>query len=440
MAKAKARKAKSSAKRSLVSETFRPLDPKATRSTYFVPATDPRITADEAWKYLMQFREELLSNSRTDSPWWEFWIASIQRYLYGGGNYGDGFYGPGHRVTTTDAVVCLDTVKARQHAMYSKGKRENIDSADDRRTVFFPPRATYDYPGFVLDWNEPFPAAGERVDLIEWVESWIDEIARKLASDNAPPSFADMQARQLAIDAVLNPKPQLTSEQLAGRFKALGQAYLRVRATPPTMDDIADSELAVLDEQGGRLYCAAAKVKVPGFLDLTPPIDGWIPPFDIFNPEHGYLLRVGFQQAWVSVLMTEAKRNPLAIPGGDNAGGAVFKVDHYDAEDGVTFGMHQFARNRWREWVEACNSLCTLLADRCTETGGTESSHSETATDTSGYRPAAWFGKDMRPRLRQAARSNRKTKRVATRKDDGVLLYSVTDARRWWPEEVPKDA
>ncbi len=53
------------------------------------------------------------------------------------------------------------------------------------------------------------------------------------------------------------------------------------------------------------------------------------------------------------------------------------------------------------------------------------------------YRPATWFKKGMGQRLRKAASSQRKGKRVATQKIDGVVVYSVADARRWWPNDVP---
>lgn len=56
------------------------------------------------------------------------------------------------------------------------------------------------------------------------------------------------------------------------------------------------------------------------------------------------------------------------------------------------------------------------------------------------YRPATWFRKGMADRLRQAASRKRKTKRVATRMIDGVVCYSVADARQWWPDDVPKEA
>lgn len=60
--------------------------------------------------------------------------------------------------------------------------------------------------------------------------------------------------------------------------------------------------------------------------------------------------------------------------------------------------------------------------------------------DDAEYRPASWFPKGMADRLRQAASKTRKTKRVDTRKIDGVVCYSVADARRWWPSDVPKNA
>lgn len=54
------------------------------------------------------------------------------------------------------------------------------------------------------------------------------------------------------------------------------------------------------------------------------------------------------------------------------------------------------------------------------------------------YRPASWFPKGMSARLRMAAGKTRRTKRVASRVIDGVVCYSVADARRWWPTDVPK--
>lgn len=59
--------------------------------------------------------------------------------------------------------------------------------------------------------------------------------------------------------------------------------------------------------------------------------------------------------------------------------------------------------------------------------------------DVSAFRPASWFSKGMAARLRMAAAKGRKTKRVSTRLFDGVVMYSVSDARRWWPEDVPKE-
>lgn len=59
--------------------------------------------------------------------------------------------------------------------------------------------------------------------------------------------------------------------------------------------------------------------------------------------------------------------------------------------------------------------------------------------DADGYRSASWFGKKMAPRLRMAARKDRKTKRVDKRTINGVECYSVADARQWWPADVPKE-
>lgn len=56
------------------------------------------------------------------------------------------------------------------------------------------------------------------------------------------------------------------------------------------------------------------------------------------------------------------------------------------------------------------------------------------------FRPAGYFGKKLADRLRMAAQKSRKTKRVRTRVEDGVVLYSVADASKWWQSDMPKDA
>ena len=55
---------------------------------------------------------------------------------------------------------------------------------------------------------------------------------------------------------------------------------------------------------------------------------------------------------------------------------------------------------------------------------------------SSEFRPASWFRKGMAARLRKAAAKDRVSKRVATRKVDKVVLYSVEDVRSWWPDAV----
>lgn len=52
------------------------------------------------------------------------------------------------------------------------------------------------------------------------------------------------------------------------------------------------------------------------------------------------------------------------------------------------------------------------------------------------FKPASWFDGNttIKPgRLRKAASAQRKSKRVRSRTEGGVRLYSVEDARRWWP-------
>ena len=60
----------------------------------------------------------------------------------------------------------------------------------------------------------------------------------------------------------------------------------------------------------------------------------------------------------------------------------------------------------------------------------------DTPTDDP-FRSPEWFGAKLANRLRKAAAPDRKTKRVRSVKHDGVKLYSVNDARKWWPNDVP---
>jgi hypothetical protein len=87
------------------------------------------------------------------------------------------------------------------------------------------------------------------------------------------------------------------------------------------------------------------------------------------------------------------------------------------------------------------NGLKTLES-RCTELSAVSPAVPVEAVaptyDDDVYQPAAWFGGDMPGRLRKAASKDRKGKRVRKRTIDGVVVYSVADARRWWPNDVPK--
>lgn len=70
---------------------------------------------------------------------------------------------------------------------------------------------------------------------------------------------------------------------------------------------------------------------------------------------------------------------------------------------------------------------------------GGNQAHPTSASGDGDFRPASWFGKDLSARLRMAASPKRKSKRVATRRIDRVTCYSVADARRWWPSDIPKE-
>ena len=59
----------------------------------------------------------------------------------------------------------------------------------------------------------------------------------------------------------------------------------------------------------------------------------------------------------------------------------------------------------------------------------------ERVADPAEFLPARCFPKSMHARLRQAARPGRKTKRVRKREEMGVVEYSMSDAKKWWPDE-----
>ena len=57
------------------------------------------------------------------------------------------------------------------------------------------------------------------------------------------------------------------------------------------------------------------------------------------------------------------------------------------------------------------------------------------AAEVADFLPASYFKKQYKAMIRQAARSNRKRKRVRTRRIDGVVRYSVSDFKRHWPNK-----
>jgi hypothetical protein len=183
----------------------------------FIASSDVRVTTCPAWKSLMQFRQELLTNPRQDSGvlcWWSRWVGTMQHWLYGGGGWGNGYYGPSHRETTPDCAVCVADLERRTHELYGKSKRYKSDSANESRTMFFPANSTYHYNGFVVDWTQPFPPIALRGPLVEWIESWIDRIQYVEATGRYPwepdtpptptlPVSPDLLARLEAVAAVL---------------------------------------------------------------------------------------------------------------------------------------------------------------------------------------------------------------------------------------------
>lgn len=57
------------------------------------------------------------------------------------------------------------------------------------------------------------------------------------------------------------------------------------------------------------------------------------------------------------------------------------------------------------------------------------------AAELADFLPASHFKKQYQPMIWQAARPNRKRKRVRTKRIDGVVRYSVSDFKRHWPNK-----
>jgi hypothetical protein len=151
---------------------------------------------------------------------------------------------------------------------------------------------------------------------------------------------------------------------LSADFRSLAQRYLRAVASH--MDDAAaHSALTAMDEQGGRLYSEAGKRSYTDFSDLSPPLERWQPPFEAWNPYHRERERAAYEEAWSSVLLTESQRFPSQLPGGENVGGLVYKIDLLDAEERQSLGTFSRPPSHWRQWAEACATLCEMLAKRC---------------------------------------------------------------------------
>lgn len=82
-------------------------------------------------------------------------------------------------------------------------------------------------------------------------------------------------------------------------------------------------------------------------------------------------------------------------------------------------------------------ALANAIAARAVELQSVpQSSSAAPEGDHEEWKPASFFPKRMRGRLRYAVRKGRKSKPVRKLVVDGTVLYSRSDARRWWGEEL----
>lgn len=152
------------------------------RFAYFAVSTDPRATTCRAWKSLMQFRDELLHNPRTDDVYWRKWFGQMESWLCGVWNdYEEPYYHPAvfRQHDCPRAAENVKEVKERLVRLFKtvRPKRDKR-AGDDNRWALFPPNATllYFYDAYVVDWSLPFPAIPDRGPLVQWIEQWIDRI------------------------------------------------------------------------------------------------------------------------------------------------------------------------------------------------------------------------------------------------------------------------
>jgi hypothetical protein len=325
------------------------------RYSAFVASTDPRVTTCEAWKTLMQLRDELLNNPRQDSGtegWWSKWVGTMQRWLYGGGDWGEGYYEPSHRDVNPDCAVCLDTVKRRRHGMFTPDASYEACASDDKRTMLFPANATFLHNGFVIDWESPFPPISHRGPLVEWVESWIDRIQYIESTSGCRREPHSPPAPTASVPPVALALPE--------QFAELAMAFTRVQEHHRSDED-ANNHLGILGTRGGRLYCAAGAAGISGFHDLSPRAEAWKPPFNKWSPLHDMQLGEMFQEVWINVLTVTARTHPDALPGSYGVGGAVFECGPID-EDGPAAGVYRFPPERWRQYAEASAALAIHLS------------------------------------------------------------------------------
>jgi hypothetical protein len=81
-------------------------------------------------------------------------------------------------------------------------------------------------------------------------------------------------------------------------------------------------------------------------------------------------------------------------------------------------------------------ALADAITARAVELQSVPQSSSAAPESDEEWKPAMHFPLEMRSRLRHATQKNRKSKRVRKKVVDGTILYSLSDARRWWGAEL----
>lgn len=268
------------------------------------------------------------------------------------------------------------------------------------------------------------------------VDPTIDANSRVLSvivSGACPVALANRLRNHRRSDAM--PR-NLERESAAAALAALDREDLQREHEPSASDCVINATMH------------AAKIaitNVPFMWKIVVPLpDNWQEPINPFSLERTDLERLAeadfrtIALFWLGALADVGNVRPLVAKPNETGDKERDFVAYAAWRSRLPIDNDQLEKN---EPVPDTRALPPYIAEQFmgnVETWASGEAAKRISDDNAEYRPASWFSKSMPSRLRQAASKNRKSKRVATRKIDGVVCYSVADVRRWWPRDVPK--